>query len=133
MTRYNPGTMMLALILALAFPSTDLGAARDLKILYAGAPDSPRTASFERFLEQWFEQVDTIPLVNLTPKRAEPYDVVVADWKRRYTENDEGKYRFDSSTAHGASLDDSFTKPIVMIGAVAGELFRASQPKVGWL
>jgi hypothetical protein len=120
----------LALLLALVLqaPPSDLGPAAELRVLYAGAPASARMASFERFLEQWFARVDVIGLVDLTPKRAAPYDVVVADWTRRYSGE-----RFDSSLRHGAELDDAFTKPLVMIGAVAGELFRAEQPKIDWL
>src|SRR5262245_10533196 len=71
-------------LLAQAPPQESLGPARDLKILYAGAPGEEREERFMTFLEAWFAKVDAMPLTELDAKSAAPYDVVIADWKRQY-------------------------------------------------
>ena len=100
---------------------------RKLAVLYAGHPESPRAAAYVGFLREWFARVDQIDLEKLNVAAAQDYDVVVADWKRRYG----GKGGYDSDSGHRATIGSDFTKPIVMIGAVGGELARDG--KIGWL
>ena len=71
--------------------------------------------------------MDAIALGELSTKAAKPYDVVIADWRRRYSS--EGEYIRDSSS--NGRLPDGFSKPVIMIGAVGGEIQRRS--KIDWL
>ena len=125
--------LLVPLGLAIAAPlaahaqESVLGDAGKLAVLYAGHPESPRAAAYVGFLREWFARVDQIDLEKLNVAAAQDYDVVVADWKRRYG----GKGGYDSDSGHRATIGSDFTKPIVMIGAVGGELARDG--KIGWL
>src|SRR5262245_41756913 len=77
-------SLAIALALTQASQRDSLGPAKDLKILYAGAPGEEREERFMDFLEPWFAQVDPISLADLDAKSAAPYDVVIVDWKRQY-------------------------------------------------
>jgi hypothetical protein len=124
--------MQIALAVALAAlvapqtPSEDLGPAKELRILYAGALGTERAARFIEFLTPWFAKVDGIALGELTSKAAAPYDVVIADWKRLY-----GPDGFTNGDMPRGTLEAGFDRPIVMIGAVAGSIQRESQ--LDWL
>jgi len=78
------------------------------------------------FLEPWFVRVDAISLEELDAKSAAPYDVVIADWKRQY-KNGMPQDGVEAPVALGAS----FTKPMIMLGAIAGSLQHHS--KIDWL
>ena len=104
----------------------DLGEANRYSILYAGHPGGEREAAFVEFLKSWFSRVDTISLPELKPGSAEAYDVVVADWTRL-----QGKDGFQSSNRPRGNLTKAFDKPVILIGAVAGEVQRHS--KINWL
>lgn len=127
--------MQIALAVALAAfaafaapqsPAEDLGAAKELRILYAGALESERAKHFLEFLAPWFAKVDGIALDELTSKAAAPYDVVIADWKRLY-----GPEGYVNENSPSARLEDGFEKPIVMLGAVAASIQHRS--KIDWL
>ena len=109
-------------------PKRGLG---DLAILYAGDPQSPRTERFRAFLAASGARVETIPLTNLLDlldaEAAEPFDVVVADWHRRFVEKG-----YDAGRRHDMQLPREFAKPVVMVGAIAGELVRPWS-KIDWL
>ena len=120
-----------ALLLAAPAPRAPQDAKQPLAVLYAGAPDGEREKAFVAFLQQHFAKVGTVGLEQLTPEAAAPYDVVVADWKRRYVPQANGKVEFDSNAGHRYALPRGFTKPIVMLGAVGGEI--APWSKIGWL
>jgi hypothetical protein len=81
-------------------PSASAADATDLSILYAGAPGGEREKHFVEFLEEWFSEVHTISLEELTSKDAEPFDVVVADWKPRYKDGNSCR----ASTRRSASM-----------------------------
>lgn len=130
----------LVLAISLAAPlaadappaSEDLGPAREYRILYAGPSGTDREQAFLDFLRGWFARVDAIDLKRLTPDAASDYDVVVADWKRRYSPD--GGFASDDGSSFPsarAGIGPEFTKPIVMIGAVAGEIQHHS--KIDWL
>lgn len=123
-----------ALLLAGSFafaPRAAQDAKQPLSVLYAGAPGGEREQAFVAFLEQHFAKVGSVSLEKLSMETAAPYDVVVADWKRRYVPQADGKVEFDSKAGHGFGLPRKFTKPIVMLGAVGGEI--APWSKIGWL
>ncbi len=104
----------------------DLGPAREYRVLYAGQPGGEREARFLEFLRRWFSRVDSISLEKLDSKAAASHDVVIADWGRRYVD---GKYS-SASTPRG-KLGEDFARPVVMIGAVAGEIQHRT--KINWL
>lgn len=106
-------------------PQDSLGEAAKFKILYAGKKGDPREKRFAAFLKERFDQVDTMDLEKLTAAAAAPYDVVVADWGRRY-----GRAG-DLERGPKLQLGSDFSKPIVMIGAVGGEIQRHT--KFDWL
>ena len=101
-----------------------LGDAKKYRILLAVKRGSEREARFGQFLSKHFAKVDSISLEQLNSKTAEKYDVVIADWERRY--------------AHGGfqekkpkiRLDAEFSKPVIMIGIVGSELQRHT--KIQW-
>ena len=96
----------------------------DLAVLYAGTPGSPREREFLEFLSGRFVRVHAVPLPRLTAVAAEPYDVVIADWDRGFADP-KGRELFRGR------IEDDFRKPLIAIGAVGGELFRAY--KISWL
>jgi hypothetical protein len=98
------------------------GEAKNTKILYAGSPGGSREKAFTEFLKQWFDKVDTLDLRKLNSSSAEPYDVVIADWTSRY--GNDG-YKKDMN-GPSIQLGPKFKKPIVMIGAVGGEIAKHS-------
>jgi hypothetical protein len=102
-----------------------------LAVLYAGCPGTDREKDFVAFLRDHFTKVETTSLETLSMEKAKPFDVVVADWKPRYKYVDGRAKNYDSESGHHFSLSKDFTKPIVMIGAVGGEIARWS--KIGWL
>ena len=104
---------------------------QELSVLYAGCPGSDRETDFVRFLREHFARVEATSLPRLTMDAARPFDVVIADWRPRYKYVDGKAKSYDSSLAPGAQLPVDFTRPVVMIGAVGGELARWS--KIGWL
>jgi hypothetical protein len=102
-----------------------LGEAAEYRILYAGKSRNVREERFLKLLKSHFARVDTIDLTQLTPLKARDYDVVIADWERRY------KGGVFKNEPYGLQLDATFSKPIVMIGAVGGEIQRHT--KLDWL
>jgi hypothetical protein len=105
----------------------DLGAAKHLKVLYAGIPDSPRAKSFMEFLQANFEKVELQDVEKLTKESAAPFDVVVCDGRRLYPMDDKNP----SLNRPNCALLPDFTKPIVMIASMAGTVQHFT--KIGWL
>jgi len=101
------------------------GDATDLSILYAGAPGGEREKHFVEFLEEWFPEVHTISLEELDSKAAEPFDVVVADWKPQYK---------DGRSLPGAGpkvhLDPGYSKPTICLASVGAAICGG---KLDWL
>jgi hypothetical protein len=114
---------------ALADGGYDLGEAKHLKILYAGVPELERGKAFLAFLRENFAKVDAIGIEELDVKKAAPYDVVVADWKRLYGPGGiQETNRIDSPKL---ALGVDFGKPIVMLASVGGSIQHHT--KIGWL
>lgn len=109
-------------------PATKPSDATDLSILYAGSPGSEREKHFVEFLEAWFPEVQTISLEALDSKAAEPFDVVVADWKPRYDKA--GNPLRDAGPKANLRFDQKYSKPTVCLGAVGSEICGG---KLDWL
>jgi hypothetical protein len=101
-----------------------LGDAKKLKVLYAGKRGGDREAKFAGFLARLFAKVDAIGLEQLTEKAAAPYDVVIADWERRYAHGD-----YQDNKKPKYKIPDGFSKPVILVGLVAGEIQK--QTKIG--
>jgi hypothetical protein len=121
--------LLLALLLLPAPQSAKdkdaLGDAKKLKILLACKRGSDREAKFGQFLARYFGKVVPIGLEQLTDKAAEGFDVVIADWERRYAHGD-----FQDHKKPKLRIPDGFSKPVVMIGMVAAEIQRHT--KIGY-
>ncbi len=117
------------LVAASAAPPQEspLGEAAKCRILYAGKPGDVREQRFVKLLKSHFARVDSIDLSHLSADKAADYDVVVADWSRRYGKSG----GFTSGSGPSANLNADFSKPIIMIGAVGGEIQRHT--KLDWL
>jgi hypothetical protein len=116
-----------------ALPIKPQDAAGDAKlplaVLYAGFPGTEREKDFVALLKQHFDKVESTNLGSISMKSAAPFDVVIADWKERSQHVDGKATNYLPGSAF--RLDEGFTKPIVMIGAVGGEI--APWSKIGWL
>lgn len=108
-----------------ARPAEGWGKARELSVLYAGDPGSPRKPAFLGFLEEWFDQVSAINLLDLDLEAAGAFDVVIADWSQRHAD---GNHR--PGIPASFLLPEDFDRPLVMIGVVAGRIQRS---KINWL
>lgn len=100
---------------------------KKLKVLIAGKAGTDRVVKFGQLLSRYFGKVDAISLEQLTPEAASKYDVVVADWERRYAHGgyQDKKPRF--------KLSENFTKPIIFVGVIAGEVQKQSKiTPFGW-
>jgi len=126
---FRRSLLLIAAVLAFVAPAAgpsqqdkELAEAKKFKILYAGKRGGDREAKFVALLLKRFGHVKAIGLEQLDAKMAGPYDVVIADIERR-NPNDNGwdprKTRF--------VLPDNFTKPVILIGAVAGEILRKTK------
>src|SRR5258705_7643040 len=116
---------LLAFVGPAAGPSQqdkELAEAKKFKILYAGKRNGPRETNFIRLLITRFGKVDAINLEQLDARKAAPYDVVIADIERRNPNDNSWDPRKPK-----VALDASFTKPVILIGAVAGEIQRRSK------
>lgn len=102
-----------------------LGDAKKLKILLAGKRGGEREKIFGQFLARYFAKVETVNLDQLTEKVAAPYDIVIADWERRYAHGG-----FQDHKKPKLRIPDGFSKPIIMIGMVSGEIQRLT--KIGY-
>lgn len=102
-----------------------LGEAKKLKILLACKRGTDREQKFGQFLARYFGKVVPIGLDQLTDKAAEGYDVVVADWERRYAHGD-----FQDHKKPKLKIPEGFSRPVVMVGMVAAEIQRHT--KIGY-
>jgi hypothetical protein len=59
--------------------SGDVGEKIDLRILYAGLPDTDRQKDFVKFLSGHFEKVGVGDYLNFTSDQADGFDVVILD------------------------------------------------------
>jgi hypothetical protein len=122
-----------ALACVLSSPPADDGAPTQvahekypISVLYAGYPGGERERAFLAFLNEWFTRAAAIDLRKLDRASAADYDVVIADWKSRYKDG-----KPDDSDPHKKTLEASYDKPTILIGAVAAEI--TPRTKLDWL
>jgi hypothetical protein len=99
----------------------------ELKVLYAGVLEAPRTADFKEFLEGAFTKVGTIELTTLDAKTAAGFDVVIVDSPSPY----QGEDGFEMPKT--PDLDLGFTKPTILMGAAGGRMLKPLAIKLQWL
>jgi len=128
--------ILAATLAATLLPAQDQRAPRDalgnhaeIKVLYAGHAGNTRETAWLEFLRSWFETVETTSLDKLSPAVASRYDVIVADWRRFYG----GKSEDTGKGRSAFELPRDWSRPTIMIGAVAGEIARALDTKIDWL
>jgi hypothetical protein len=102
----------------------------DLKVLYAGVPDTPRTKDFTEFLGKTFTEVGTVALNALDQKAAAKSDVVIVDSPSPYGAG-EGPGSFKMPDAPELTTD--FTKPTILVGAAGGKVLLELKIKLTWL
>jgi len=95
----------------------------DVKVLYAGAPDAPRTKEFAEFLGRTFSKVGTIDAATLSTETAREFDVVIVD-------SPNGGNHGDRKIA---ALGRGFDKPTILIGAAGGDVLQLLDIKLDWL
>ena len=87
MTRRLAASVMLLIGIAAGTIAAQAGDQKiDLKVLYAGVPDAPRTKDFTDFLAKTFTKVGTVELATLDDKAADGFDVVIVDSPSPYKE-----------------------------------------------
>jgi hypothetical protein len=106
----------------------------DLKVLYAGTLDSPRTKDFTDFLGKAFTEVGTVELKSLDQKAAAKFDVVIVDSPSPYGQEADTRAAaaaFKMPAAPELTID--FTKPTILMGAAGGKVVGGLKIKLQWL
>ncbi len=103
----------------------------DIKVLYAGNPDTPRTTDFESFLKRYFRQVAVTNLKGFRESEAKDHDVVIFDWTSAY----DGKGGIDETKppAELSALSEEFDRPAILIGGAGVGIAGAQKLKINWL
>jgi hypothetical protein len=108
----------------------------ELKVLYAGKPDSERMKDFASFLEKHFAKVSTSNYEAFTPEDANGFDAVILDWPSIYHRDANGKVVWDNKSIlvqpKPPQLDKSYARPTVLIGSVAGTIGNQQQLAINW-
>ena len=108
----------------------------NLKVLYAGNTGSDREKDFVSFLEEQFAKVTTIGLGSFKDADAQGHDVVIFDWTSIYPRDKDGKIDNNAGNISGPpnpQVSQSFDRPAILIGAVAGNVAHPLQLKINWL
>jgi hypothetical protein len=108
----------------------------NLKVLYAGKPESARAKDFIGFLEKEFAKVTATDLGKLQEADAKGHDVVIIDWTSIYPRDKSGKIDNSIRTIENAptpQLSREYARPTVLIGAAGGQLAGHLQLKINWL
>jgi hypothetical protein len=118
------------LLAAVALPAQQPTPKQPLSVLYAGVPDAPRTATWQKFLETHFERVGVVELAKLGTESASGYDVVVVDAPSPY-----GKAEGSFSMPKAPKLSRDWTKPTILVGAAGGAVLNGMRGalKLDWL
>jgi len=105
-----------------------------LRVLYAGKPESPREKEFVALLGGHFAEVGTIHLGSACSAKAKDWDVVVLDWISIYPRDEQGKTIPNKGISMPpVKLDAAFSRATVMIGAAAGTVGGSLKLKTDWL
>jgi hypothetical protein len=129
----SPGLRAAVLIAAIAgtLAGQDPAQKIDLKVLYAGAPESRRTTDFTEFLGKTFTEVGSVDLKSLDAKAAAKYDVVIVDSPSPYRPGTDTRSAFKMPETPKLTLD--FTKPTILMGAAGGAVLGDLKIKLQWL
>jgi hypothetical protein len=128
----------LALAAVLAFaPAARAGEPIDLKVLYAGNPGSDREADFKAFLAEHFTGVGMTDYRRFRESDAKGYDVVIFDWTSIYARDAQGKIKEGPEmkiiSPPPPKIAETYSRPTIMIGAMAGEATVPLKLKIDWL
>lgn len=130
---------MLALVLSamLWITGTASGAETiNLKVLYAGNPDSDRAKDFMAFLQKQFTKATLTDFTKFNENEAKDYDVVIFDWSSIYPRDKDGKITKGGGGIKSPSapvLSPNFARPTVLIGAAGGDVAGSRNIKINWL
>jgi len=127
--------VVLAVLLTAAgagfLPAQDPTQKIELKVLYAGAPESRRTTDFTEFLGKTFTEVGSVELKSLDAKAAAKYDVVIVDSPSPYRPGTDTRSAFKMPETPKLTAD--FTKPTILMGAAGGAILNKMELKLQWL
>lgn len=120
-------TPWAALAMSVLAPSVLAQDARiDLRVLYAGTPDTERTEDFREFLSRHFVEVGTASFKNFEVSDADGFDVVLFDCDIRPTPGSIG-------VETPPTLPAGFDKASVLIGGAGALLAERQKLKIDWL
>lgn len=117
--------LALAATWAVAIPATGQEKI-ELNVLYAGTPESTRTADFVGFLRDHFTTVGTTSYTNFKASEADAFDVVIFDCEIR---PQPGRIGLEPRP----KLPEDFNRASVMIGGPGTLLAEGFQSKIDWL
>jgi len=94
---------------------------RNLKILYAGRPDSEREKDFVAFLRRYFDVVQTGNLETFKEADAQGFDVTLLDWDT-------------SAPLRGPRppISEGFSRPIMTLGVTGAWICSRARLKTGY-
>ena len=108
----------------------------ELKVLYAGNPDSDRAEDFQQLLSQHFEAVEVMNYGDFRPDDADGFDVVIFDWTSTYPRDEDGTINWEKengfSSPPAPQLPSSFDRPAVLIGAAGGGICNRMNIAINW-
>ena len=93
----------------------------NLRILYAGHPDSKREKEFVQFLTGQFSKVETGDLTTFKETQAERFDVIILD------------YDGDGFNAPRPQLSVEYGRPTVTVGVAGAFICSSMSLKTGYL
>ncbi|MFO0847812.1 MAG: hypothetical protein U0871_04515 [Gemmataceae bacterium] len=86
--------------------STRAGEKSDLRVLYVGAPSSPRGQAYAKFLATHFTHAEAANRDGFDPARATAFDVVLLDWSQD-----------DRGAKPPLGPKDKWARPTVLLGS----------------
>ena len=119
--------VLAAALLAATGIAQDPAGKIELKVLYAGVPDAPRTAEWKEFLSKTFSGVGTVDLELLDASAAKDFDVVIVDSPTPI--QSDGTFKLPKPE----KLSLEFTKPTILLGAAGGAVLNGLMIKLQWL
>jgi hypothetical protein len=113
-------------LLLLAAQAAGAPAKINLRILYAGEPQSVREKDFVSFLKAHFVSVDNMDLTAFREQDAGRYDAVVLDYG-------ELKITNRTITTPKTAFSKSYSRPTMTLGAAGGMVCSRLRLKTGYL
>src|SRR5262249_51368998 len=94
--------------------STQAGEKSDLRVLYVGAPSSPRGQAYAKFLSAHFRHAEATKRDGFDPAQAKAFDVVLLDWSQE-----------ERNAKAPLGPKDAWAKPTVLLGSAGLLLAQA--------